>query len=89
MPIDGVRDATAYASSKPKASALVPGRFDDTRRQRPAARIFRLPVRKRLSYQSGLQIARFANSASSRFRPGKKGHVLVIVALGWRQAVRP
>jgi integrase len=46
---------------------LVPSQFDDTRRQHLAARSFRLPVHKRHSYQSGLQIARFANSARSRF----------------------
>jgi len=42
-----------------------------------AARSFRLPVYKRPSYQSGLQIARFANSARSRFGDDA-------LARGWR-----
>ena len=42
-----------------------------------AARSFRLPVYKRPSYQSGLQIPRFANSARSRFGDDA-------LARGWR-----
>jgi hypothetical protein len=42
-----------------------------------ATRSFRLPVSKRPSYQSGLQIARFANSARSRFGDDE-------LARGWR-----
>ena len=42
-----------------------------------AARSFRLPVYKRPSDQSGLQIARFANSARSRFGDDA-------LARGWR-----
>ena len=46
-----------------------------------ATRSFRLPVYKRPSYQSGLQIARFANSARSRFGDDE-------LARGW-QSNRP